>query len=196
MLKLDYLLLGVLALKPQTGYGLKKYFDTFGRFQRSNTQMSQIYRTLSRMESDNWVSSRLLDGDNPRKAREYSITESGFTVFMDWLSSPYEPPSRFQDPDFEARIAFAGFLSVDQVISLLDTEITVRENQVRKYRHRDRSLPTDNTECDQELKTMLAEWNHRTSCEEMDHHIRQVKALKSELIDLQRRREQSADHTD
>ena len=187
IVKLDYLLLGVLALGPRTGYGLKKYFDTFGRFQRSNTQMSQIYRTLTRMEQDGWILSSPVVGDS-RNAREYDITEKGSTILLDWLSSPYEPPSRFTDADFQVRIGFSHFLPVERVIALVDTELVTREEQVCKYRERDRSLPTDNPDCDQELKLVLEDWVHRESAAAMDLHIENLKILRKELADIRDRR--------
>ncbi|WP_435157695.1 hypothetical protein [Amycolatopsis sacchari] len=49
------ILLGVLVQRPSTGYDLQKYLGTFGRFLRSNTQMSQVYRSLSKRESGGWV---------------------------------------------------------------------------------------------------------------------------------------------
>ena len=54
-MKLESILLGVLARHPMTGYDLKKFLDTSGRFIRSNTQMSQVYRSLSTMEDRGWV---------------------------------------------------------------------------------------------------------------------------------------------
>jgi len=41
-MKLEILLLGALLNRPSTGYELKKFFDTHGRFARSNTTMSPI----------------------------------------------------------------------------------------------------------------------------------------------------------
>lgn len=49
LMRLEYLLLGVLGVRPATGYELKKFFDDHGRFLRSNTQMSQVYRALAKM---------------------------------------------------------------------------------------------------------------------------------------------------
>jgi DNA-binding PadR family transcriptional regulator len=58
-MKLENILLGVLLQRPRTGYDLKNYLDTTGRFLRSNTQMSQVYRSLATIEQRGWVTYRL-----------------------------------------------------------------------------------------------------------------------------------------
>ena len=50
-MKLEYILLGVLLTRRSTGYDLKRYMDTHGRFLRPNTQMSQVYRVLGDRKS-------------------------------------------------------------------------------------------------------------------------------------------------
>src|SRR3954454_6203257 len=114
-MKLEFILLGVLAQHPSTGYDLKRYLDTHGRFLRSNTQMSQVYRSLSQMEDRGWVSRTVEPRPGAQDAKRYEVTEEGATVFLDWLTSPYLPPSRFDDPDLTVRLAFAGFMTVEQV---------------------------------------------------------------------------------
>jgi DNA-binding PadR family transcriptional regulator len=178
---LAYILLGLLASEPSTGYDIKKYFDQFGRFLRSHTQMSQIYRTLSKMEADEWVSSELAEEPNPRKARVYSITDRGYTIFIDWLSSPYNPPSRFKDPQFEVRISFGAFLKPEQLLEIIDTELETRRLQVKKYRHRDRAQ--DFSRCpDPQLARELADWSHSMSSDAMDRHIEKVQELRDLVV--------------
>lgn len=177
-MELAYILLGLLAQEPRTGYDIKKYFDNFGRFLRSRTQMSQIYRTLTKMEKDSWVSSELAEEPNPRKARVYSITDRGYTIFIDWLSSPYEPPSRFKDPQFEVRISFGGFLEPEQLLEIIDTELEARRIQVKKYRNRDRSQDFSRVP-HPEMAQELANWSHVMSSDAMDRHIEKVQELRN-----------------
>jgi len=139
-MSLEYLLLGSLALKPQTGYDLKKFLDTFGRFWRSNTQLSQIYRTMGRMVKDGWVEFQVTHRDGLPDFKTYRLTEDGAAVFVDWLSSPYVPPSRFTDPEFSLRFHYSGFLGKEATLKLLRTELEARIDQVATYRGRDRKL--------------------------------------------------------
>ena len=45
-MKLEYMILGILKINPRTGYDMKKYLDTEGRFGRARAPLSQIYTTL------------------------------------------------------------------------------------------------------------------------------------------------------
>jgi DNA-binding PadR family transcriptional regulator len=139
-MKLEYLLLGLLALKPQTGYDLKKFLDTFGRFLRSNTQLSQIYRTMAHMVKDGWVEFEVTHREALPDYKTYRLTEDGAAVFLEWLSSPYSPPSRFTDPEFSLRFHYSAFLGRDATLRLLRQELQARLDQVATYRGRDRRL--------------------------------------------------------
>lgn len=183
-MKLENILLGVLLEHPSTGYDLKKYLDTHGRFLRSNTQMSQVYRSLGQMEERGWVSRTVEPRPGAQDAKRYEVTEEGATVFLDWLAGPYVPPSRFQDPDFIVRMSFAGFMSVEQVIRLLDTEIETRQNEVARYRHRDRHLDlTPEAPFDADLAAAVEEWMHGMGAAAMDAHLAGLTELRRQLLD-------------
>jgi PadR family transcriptional regulator, regulatory protein AphA len=183
-MKLESILLGVLARHPMTGYDLKKYLDTHGRFLRSNTQMSQVYRSLGSMEERGWVEHVVAARPGATDAKTYRVTDEGATVFLDWLTGPYVPPTRFQDPDLGVRLAFAGFMSRDQLVRLLDTEIETRTAEVARYRHRDRAEATDTSVAfDDALAAWTAEWGHRTGATAMDAHIRSLVALRAAVLD-------------
>lgn len=183
-MKLEHLLLGVLAMHPRTGYDLKKYMDTHGRFLRSNTQMSQVYRSLATMERNGWALHELEPRPGATDAKRYFLTEEGATVLLDWLTGPYTPPSRHVDPELSARLAFAGFMSRDELILLLDTELDARAREVAKYRHRDRGLElTPVLPFDDELSDIVGEWAHNNGAAAMDAHIDSVATLRRELLD-------------
>jgi DNA-binding PadR family transcriptional regulator len=139
-MNLEYLLLGLLALKPQTGYDLKKFLDTFGRFLRSHTQLSQIYRTMGRMVKEGWVEFEVTHRQGLPDFKTYSLTEDGAAIFLDWLGSPYVPPSRFTDPEFSLRFHYSAFLGKEATLKLLNQELWARLEQVRVYRGRSRTL--------------------------------------------------------
>jgi PadR family transcriptional regulator AphA len=183
-MKLENLLLGVLAQHPSTGYDLKKYMDTHGRFLRSNTQMSQVYRSLATMEQNEWVEHSLRQRAGATDAKVYSVTDEGATVFLDWLTGPYSPPSRFEDPEFGARHVFSGFMTRAQLLRLLDTELDVRRDEIARYRGRDRReawAPT--VEFDEGLAELVAEWAHRRGSAAKDAHVAGVAELRDILLD-------------
>jgi DNA-binding PadR family transcriptional regulator len=182
MRKLENILLGVLLGRPSTGYDLKKFLDRSGRFLRSNTQMSQVYRALAGMEQRGWVEHTVRPRPGAQDAKTYTVTAEGATVFLDWLKGPYHPPTRFEEPDLPVRLTFAGFMNVDDVIRLLDTEIAARQGQIAQYRFRDRSadlapaLPFD-----AELAGKVANWAHLKGVESMDAHVDACIALRHSL---------------
>ncbi|MDA2809358.1 PadR family transcriptional regulator [Nocardiopsis sp. RSe5-2] len=182
-MKLEHLLLGILALKPSTGYDLKRYMDAHGRFLRSNTQMSQVYRALGKMEGRGWVRHATEPRPGATDAKRYRLTDDGATVFLDWLTGPYHPPTRFEEPDLAARLAFAGFMSRDDVIRLLDAEIETRTNEIARYRFRDRSTGAEPVlPYDQDLAEYVAEWMHWTGANAKDAHIARVSELRDSLL--------------
>lgn len=181
-MKLEHLLLGVLGVHPATGYELKKFFDSHGRFMRSNTQMSQVYRSLTRMAEQDWVRHEVTPRPGAQDAKTYHVTPEGMTVFMDWLTGPYQPPTRAEDPEFQARLSFAGFMTDDQLLKLIDTELAARREQVTRFRGRDRTIShTSEFPYDLGRATVLAERMHEWGAEGIDRHIEHLQQLREEL---------------
>ena len=182
-MKLEYILLGVLLTRPSTGYDLKRYMDTHGRFQRPNTQMSQVYRVLASMEERGWVWHTVEPRPGAQDAKTYRVTDEGVTVFMEWLTTPYTPTTVLsRDPGFFGRLAFAGFFQVEQVIELLDREINARQLQIKRFRDRDRTLPQEpQIAFDAELQELISERTHQIGSDAMDNHVAWCIALREEL---------------
>ncbi|MEZ0164396.1 PadR family transcriptional regulator [Kineococcus sp. LSe6-4] len=183
-MKLEDILLGVLLRHPSTGYDLKKYLDTTGRFLRSNTQMSQVYRSLATMEERGWVTHDVETRVGAKDAKTYRVTDEGATIFLDRLKGEYHPPSRFEDPEFLARLSFAGFLEPGEVLSLVETELRARRDQVARYRFRDRSTVVETTlEHDAVLAAGVGEWSHRRGAAAVDAHLAACEDLRRRLLD-------------
>lgn len=182
-MKLEHILLGVLLEHPRTGYDLKKFLDTRGRFMRSNTQMSQVYRSLGLMESQGLVTHAVEGRPGAHDAKVYRVTPEGAAMFLGWLTGPYLPPTRFQDPELNIRLSFAGFMTREQVARLLDVEIRTRQEEVLRYRHRDRredwspALPFD-----EELAESVKERLHLKGSAAMDAHVAALTELRAELL--------------
>ncbi|MCX2746812.1 PadR family transcriptional regulator [Arthrobacter sp. MI7-26] len=183
-MKLEDLLLGVLLEHPATGYDLKKFLDGHGRFLRSNTQMSQVYRSLGGMEKQSWVTHSVDPRPGAQDAKTYRVTDEGATVFLDWLTGPYHPATRFQDPELGARLAFAGFMSGEQLLRILDVEIQTRQDEIARYRSRDRRedwAPT--IPFDAELAESVGERLHIMGANAMDAHVAALKEIRRDLLE-------------
>lgn len=183
-MKLEHILLGVLLEHPSTGYELKKFLDSHGRFLRSNTQMSQVYRSLGTMEKQGLVAYNVDPRPGAQDAKTYRVTDEGATVFLDWLTGPYHPATRFQDPELGARLTFAGFMSAEQLLRILDVEIQTRQDEIARYRYRDRRetwAPT--IPFDAELAESVGERMHTAGANAMDAHVAFLIELRRELLD-------------
>jgi PadR family transcriptional regulator, regulatory protein AphA len=114
-MSLDHLLLGALR-EPATGYDLKARFDdVFRHFWPA--ELSQIYRTLRRLEDDGLLTSRHEASDKGPERRVYRTTAKGRTRLRKWLADgpqvkddrhAYCAQTFFLDelPDDESRRAF------------------------------------------------------------------------------------------
>jgi len=139
-MKFENVVLGVLATRPFHGYELMKWFDVEGQFIRSNVHHSQIYRELARMVKNGLVEYEIDARDGKPDAKVYRITEHGRHVLMEWIRSPYEPTSRFQDADFNTRFSFTVALDLEAALRMVETELAYRRAQVAKSRGRRRGL--------------------------------------------------------
>ncbi|MDQ0618111.1 PadR family transcriptional regulator [Arthrobacter globiformis] len=183
-MKLEYILLGVLLEHPSTGYELKKFLDTHGRFLRSNTQMSQVYRSLGSMEKQGWVTHSVDPRPGAQDAKTYRVTDEGATVFLDWLTGPYHPPTRFQDPELTVRLSFSGFMSAEQLLRILDVEIETRQAEIARFRNRDRReawAPT--IAFDTELAEAVGDRLHLMGASAVDAHVAALTELRKDLLD-------------
>ncbi|WP_431045544.1 PadR family transcriptional regulator [Streptomyces sp. P1-3] len=137
-MKFEHVLLGFVAMRPCTGYDLKRWLDSeMGRMIRLRTQRSQIYRTLSRMCADGWVEYTVERKEGRPDAKVYSVTETGEQVLRARLAEPYTPSPDFGDPEFLIRYTFAIFLSRDEQVRLVRTELEARRAQAERFRARE-----------------------------------------------------------
>ncbi|MFF5792413.1 PadR family transcriptional regulator [Paeniglutamicibacter sp. NPDC012692] len=183
-MKLENILLGVLLGHPCTGYDLKKFLDGSGRFLRSNTTMSQVYRSLGSMEKQGWVGHSVDPRPGARDAKTYRVTDAGAAAFLDWLTGPYDPPTRFQDPELTVRLSFAGFMSAEQLLRILDVELQTRQAEIGRYRNRDRRTTKAPTiPFDDKLSAAVGERLHVMGAGAADAHVAALLELRRDLLD-------------
>jgi PadR family transcriptional regulator, regulatory protein AphA len=84
-MSLEGVLLGVLR-NPATGYEVKQSFDTiFAHIWAA--ELSQIYRTLKRLEQDGLLKSRRAPSDKGPEQRKYEVTAKGRKRLRTWLAA-------------------------------------------------------------------------------------------------------------
>lgn len=83
-----FIILGMLSIKPMTGYEMKKVIEGSISF-LWNISLGQIYPGLRKLEKKGLVSKRVeLDKNRVRARKLYTLTEEGRTVLKWWLGEP------------------------------------------------------------------------------------------------------------
>ncbi|MFC8228346.1 PadR family transcriptional regulator [Streptomyces sp. NPDC057287] len=162
-MKFEHVLLALLARRPHSGYDLRKWLEVEGQFLWARAHHSQIYRKLGQMEADGWVRHEVDEREGRPDAKVYRLTPEGRAALMEWIRSPYEPPSRFQEIDFLARFSTAAPLDHEAAVGIVRTELDYRRAQIARNRGRDRTLryedpvPGLDRETDRQVHTALHE---------------------------------------
>ena len=123
---LRYVILGLLSKAPMAGYDIKKAFEgEIGDFWYSNH--SQIYPELSRMEQDRLISGHEEIVGSKLTKKKYTITDSGRTVFNQWLSESLNalPPTR---DEFAMKVYFMDSAQDPLLVTLFREEILRHED--------------------------------------------------------------------
>ncbi len=84
---LENAVLGLLTLRPMSGYEIKQLFDKSISF-LWRVHMSQIYPALARLREAGLVEMDLVPQDKKPTKKVYSITRKGRRVLQTWLREP------------------------------------------------------------------------------------------------------------
>jgi DNA-binding PadR family transcriptional regulator len=139
-MKLEHYILGLLTIDPRTGYDVKKYLDTEGRFERRRAPLSQIYTTLKRMHEDNLVTFTEEERNGKPDLKIYSITPEGREYLISFLRSPLKLTFRTDESSLLFRAHYGYLVEPDVIIKHIQDELTYRRQQIAKFRHRDRTI--------------------------------------------------------
>lgn len=139
-MKLEYVILAHLILKPETGYRIKTVLDSEWRFLRRSTPNSQLYTTLRKMANNGWIDFDESESTTSRSKKTYYITDLGKSVFFEWLEAPLELSFRYQEGEFLGKFTFSFLIDKEIALYHLRTELAYREEQIRQFRNRDRRL--------------------------------------------------------
>jgi DNA-binding PadR family transcriptional regulator len=129
---LQYILLGFLNYRPQTGYELKQLMDkSTGHFWYA--KQSQIYTTLKKMEREGWIASRV----KTQKARPdrivYKITKSGLSVLENWVSNPIRELDSHKNA-LLVKLFFSAQAGRETVLTQLRLLRNLHQQKVRLYK--------------------------------------------------------------
>lgn len=92
MRQTDYVILGLLAEQPLSGYMIKKIVDIRFKFFWSES-FGQIFPALKSLSAAGLVAECPQGSANGRAAKQYQITPAGKAALVEWLSQPVEKES-------------------------------------------------------------------------------------------------------
>ncbi|MCX7595443.1 MAG: PadR family transcriptional regulator, partial [Fischerella sp.] len=82
---LAHAILASLIGRPCSGYDLAKQFDgSVGFFWQATHQ--QIYRELSKLETQGWITSEIISQEGRPDKKLYSVTELGKQQLKEWIA--------------------------------------------------------------------------------------------------------------
>ncbi|MHC1722712.1 MAG: PadR family transcriptional regulator [Aminipila sp.] len=127
--KTKYILLGLLAHSPQTGYTIKKSIE----YEHSHfwqESYGQIYPTLKRLVEEGLAEfMEASDNCNGRGQKVYHITEAGRTVLVKWLSeAPDVEKLRYE---ILLKVSFGESTEPEVTLKHLDDFIKRNEKNIR-----------------------------------------------------------------
>lgn len=127
--KSKYVVLGMLARMPQTGYKIKKWIEQeYSHFWQES--YSQIYPTLKKLVDEGFaVSSDNTETGNGRGQIVYSITDAGRKELSDWLSE--EPEIEKLRFEILLKVSFGENTEPEVLLGHLDECIRRNEKLVK-----------------------------------------------------------------
>ncbi|MCB8980238.1 MAG: PadR family transcriptional regulator [Ardenticatenaceae bacterium] len=140
-MKLEHYILGLLSINPSTGYDIKKFLDTEGRFDRRRAPLSQIYTTLKRMMENNLVTFEEEKREGKPDIKIYSITQQGINALIEFLHNPNKQTFRYSgENSLLFRVRYAFLVKPEVIVQQIQDELAFRHEQIRKFRHRNRTI--------------------------------------------------------
>jgi DNA-binding PadR family transcriptional regulator len=105
---LRYLILGLLCIRPMSGYDIKQTFDR-AIASYWNAGNSQIYTTLKNLSKAGLVDAEVIVQTTRPNRKVYRLTEAGQADLERWLA--VNVPERFSKDEFLTKLFFCGITS-------------------------------------------------------------------------------------
>ena len=167
MRTLKYAILGLLNQQDMTGYELMKQFEsTLCEFW--SAKHSQIYPELKKLTEEGHIEYKIEISGNVMEKKLYSITETGRSDFLNWLSEDVEMEATPKDV-FRLKVFFSGSLDPELRLHHLENQLTQHENRLAHLKRNNQKFstipPTDSDEFGDYLVLMGAIMREEMNCE-------------------------------
>ena len=114
--KTQYAILGLLNIRPMTGYDIKKYIEnTIGYFWNEN--YGAIYPMLKKLCQEELITKKEIENDTTPNSKLYTITDKGNYAFINWLKAKVNK-EKIRD-ELSLKLFFGSNLSVEENINRL-----------------------------------------------------------------------------
>lgn len=129
-MSLKYGILGLLNIKPMSGYSIKKNFDgPMSGFW--SVSYGGLYPALDRLENNELIKGEL-DEKDPRNKKIYSVTAKGKEELNNWFFEETKPP-KYKD-EYMLKIFLSKDLSKEERRSLIEEFIFTKEKLLRQIK--------------------------------------------------------------
>ncbi|GHO63771.1 hypothetical protein KSC_026630 [Ktedonobacter sp. SOSP1-52] len=135
--KSRYAILGMLALKPASGYGIKKLMEQSTSNFWSESY-GQIYPILKRLTEEGLATSHAEKQEGKPERNIYALTEQGKAELVNWLSElGEEAPERIE---ILLKLFFGQLLPVEANIAHVEQFREIQQRLLHKYQDIERYL--------------------------------------------------------
>lgn len=145
--RLQYIILGLLNQRPQTGYDLAKAFENeIGEFWQA--QHSQIYPMLKRMEAAGEISHEdTVTGERLAK-KQYMLTPAGREKLIAWVGQPSPELTPSKD-EFILKLYFIKTASDPRIQPMLREQYQLHQSQLHHLQQRQETVFPNQATIDQ-----------------------------------------------
>ncbi|WP_261809418.1 PadR family transcriptional regulator [Levilactobacillus humaensis] len=136
--RLQYIILGLLNQRPQTGYDLAKAFENeIGEFWQA--QHSQIYPLLRRMEDAGEITHEDTVAGEKLAKKQYTLTSSGHDKLVDWVSEPSPELTPSKD-EFILKLYFIKTDADPRIQPMLREQLRLHQTQLDHLKSRQETV--------------------------------------------------------
>ena len=137
-----YALLGLLVLKPRTGYALHKRLSQFSPLVEP-ISLRRIYPMLKRLHQEGLVVFVVEPQRGKPDRKVYHVTDEGEAEFLEWLRGPAPEADSITLMPFMLRFFFFGILDKQTLLFRLREVLAAREGMLAKHRDWPGFVPPD-----------------------------------------------------
>lgn len=135
--KSRYAILGMLALKPASGYGIKKLMEQSTSNFWSESY-GQIYPILKRLTEEGLATSHAEKQEGKPERNIYALTEQGKAELVNWLGEPGEEAQ--ERIEILLKLFFGQLIAVETNIAHVENFREIQQSLLRKYQDIERCL--------------------------------------------------------